>query len=190
MTKSQYLPTDPVIYQVYPRSFADSNGDGTGDLKGITSRLDHLAHLGVNGLWLTPIFTSPQFDFGYDSHTAFVSLRNMFPSLRRSRSARRIAAVETTKHTGHQNAHKKSANAQSNHLIGRAQIKHADTTNKHIADNNVEKSPQYVDSGGRKSLTRRFGERALEAFPHDSTDKMRNSICDKCTAEKIGHVVN
>ncbi|MEO1028885.1 MAG: alpha-glucosidase [Pseudomonadota bacterium] len=54
------------IYQIYPRSFADSNNDGVGDLKGITSRLDHVASLGVDGIWLSPFFTSPMADFGYD----------------------------------------------------------------------------------------------------------------------------
>ena len=55
-----------VIYQVYPRSFADSNGDGVGDLNGITARLDHIASLGVDAVWLSPFFTSPMKDFGYD----------------------------------------------------------------------------------------------------------------------------
>jgi alpha-glucosidase len=55
-----------VIYQVYPRSFADSNGDGIGDLPGLTARLDHIAGLGVDAIWLCPVFTSPQRDFGYD----------------------------------------------------------------------------------------------------------------------------
>jgi alpha-glucosidase len=54
------------IYQIYPRSFADSNGDGIGDLPGITARLDHVARLGVDGIWLSPFFTSPMRDFGYD----------------------------------------------------------------------------------------------------------------------------
>ncbi|MDJ1113983.1 glycoside hydrolase family 13 protein [Microbacterium dauci] len=55
-----------VIYQIYPRSFSDASGDGIGDLPGITSRLDHLASLGVDAVWLSPFFTSPQKDAGYD----------------------------------------------------------------------------------------------------------------------------
>lgn len=58
--------TGAVVYQVYPRSFADSNGDGIGDLGGIISKLDHLAELGVDVLWLSPIYSSPQHDNGYD----------------------------------------------------------------------------------------------------------------------------
>ncbi|WP_235562628.1 alpha-glucosidase family protein [Brevundimonas sp. Root1423] len=55
-----------VIYQVYPRSFADTNGDGVGDLAGVTAHLEHIASLGVDGVWLSPFFTSPMKDFGYD----------------------------------------------------------------------------------------------------------------------------
>ncbi|WP_409019020.1 alpha-amylase family glycosyl hydrolase [Brevundimonas vesicularis] len=55
-----------VIYQIYPRSFADSNGDGIGDLNGITEHLDHVASLGVDGVWISPFYTSPMKDFGYD----------------------------------------------------------------------------------------------------------------------------
>jgi glycosidase len=57
---------DGVVYQIYPRSFMDANGDGIGDLAGIRARLDHLVWLGVDGLWLSPIFPSPMADFGYD----------------------------------------------------------------------------------------------------------------------------
>ncbi len=55
-----------VIYQIYPRSFADSNGDGIGDLPGITAHLDYVASLGVDAIWISPFFTSPMKDFGYD----------------------------------------------------------------------------------------------------------------------------
>ena len=55
-----------VIYQVYPRSFRDSNGDGVGDLRGVIAGLDHIAGLGVDGLWLSPFYRSPMKDFGYD----------------------------------------------------------------------------------------------------------------------------
>ena len=55
-----------VVYQIYPRSFSDSNGDGVGDLPGILSRLDYLAELGVDVVWLSPVYTSPQDDNGYD----------------------------------------------------------------------------------------------------------------------------
>jgi alpha-glucosidase len=57
---------DGVLYQVYVRSFADSNGDGVGDLPGLTGRLDHLAWLGVEGIWLSPTMPSPNADWGYD----------------------------------------------------------------------------------------------------------------------------
>src|SRR5436309_3395491 len=55
-----------VVYQIYPRSFQDSDGDGNGDLRGIEARLDHLTWLGADALWLSPIYPSPLADMGYD----------------------------------------------------------------------------------------------------------------------------
>ncbi len=71
LAQTSSTSTDPwwkhaVIYEAYPRSFQDSNGDGVGDLKGITERLDYLQSLGINAIWLSPIYPSPQVDFGYD----------------------------------------------------------------------------------------------------------------------------
>src|ERR1700752_2548013 len=54
------------FYEIYPRSFADSNNDGIGDLNGITSKIDYLNNLGGDAIWITPCFPSPQVDFGYD----------------------------------------------------------------------------------------------------------------------------
>src|SRR6266513_2583012 len=55
-----------VFYEIYPRSFADSNNDGIGDLKGITEKMSYLHDLGVDAIWISPCFPSPQVDFGYD----------------------------------------------------------------------------------------------------------------------------
>ncbi len=55
-----------VVYQIYPRSFADSNGDGMGDIPGITAQVDYLAELGVDVVWLSPVYASPMDDNGYD----------------------------------------------------------------------------------------------------------------------------
>src|ERR1700679_319030 len=55
-----------IIYEIYPRSFQDSNGDGIGDLDGILQRLDYLAQLGIDAIWISPIYPSPMADFGYD----------------------------------------------------------------------------------------------------------------------------
>ncbi|MGZ5403906.1 MAG: alpha-amylase family glycosyl hydrolase, partial [Nocardioides sp.] len=65
MTDQQWWKS-AVVYQVYPRSFADFDGDGVGDLRGITGRLDYLALLGIDVIWLSPVYRSPMDDFGYD----------------------------------------------------------------------------------------------------------------------------
>jgi alpha-glucosidase len=87
-----------VIYHVYPRSYADSDGDGVGDLRGLAGRLDHLAWLGVDAVWLSPIYRSPMKDFGYDvsDHTAiepqFGTLED-FDALVDAAHARRIRVL-------------------------------------------------------------------------------------------------
>ena len=57
---------EAVVYQIYPRSFMDSNGDGIGDLNGIRQKLDYLKELGVDVIWISPFYKSPMFDNGYD----------------------------------------------------------------------------------------------------------------------------
>ena len=69
-----------LIYQIYPLSFMDSNGDGSGDLQGITSRLDYCRWLGVDAVWLSPIYPSPMIDFGYDV-SDFTDIHPLFGTL-------------------------------------------------------------------------------------------------------------
>ena len=57
---------ESIVYQIYPRSFQDSDGDGLGDLNGITSRMEYLKQLGINVIWLSPVYESPCDDNGYD----------------------------------------------------------------------------------------------------------------------------
>ena len=76
------------IYQIYPRSFCDANGDGIGDLVGITRHLDHVASLGVDAIWISPFFTSPMVDFGYD----VADYRDVDPSSARSPTSTRWCA--------------------------------------------------------------------------------------------------
>ena len=66
---------DAIVYQIYPRSFCDSNGDGMGDIKGIISKLDYLKELGINAIWLSPVYDSPQKDNGYD----IANYRDIYP---------------------------------------------------------------------------------------------------------------
>lgn len=64
--KNEQWWKDAVIYQIYPKSFKDSNGDGIGDINGIISKLDYLEKLGIDAIWLSPVYKSPQDDNGYD----------------------------------------------------------------------------------------------------------------------------
>ena len=65
---------EAVVYQIYPRSFMDSNGDGIGDINGITQRLEYLQELGIDVIWLSPVYQSPNDDNGYDIRQSWKSL--------------------------------------------------------------------------------------------------------------------
>ena len=70
------------IYQIYPKSFADANGDGIGDLKGITSKLDYLQELGITAIWLSPVYDSPMDDNGYDIAN-YEAIADMFGDMKK-----------------------------------------------------------------------------------------------------------
>src|SRR5580692_3043149 len=65
-TTTRRWPEGAIVYQIYPRSFFDSNKDGIGDINGITRKLSYIKSLGVNAIWLSPFYPSPMADFGYD----------------------------------------------------------------------------------------------------------------------------
>lgn len=69
-----------VIYQIYPRSFMDASGDGVGDIPGVIERLDYLTSLGIDAIWLSPIYPSPMADFGYDI-SDYADVNPLFGSL-------------------------------------------------------------------------------------------------------------
>jgi alpha-glucosidase len=75
-----------VIYQIYPRSFQDTDGDGVGDLRGIVRRIPYLIELGVDAIWISPIFRSPMADFGYDV-SDYIDIDPLFGTMQRTRSA-------------------------------------------------------------------------------------------------------
>jgi alpha-glucosidase len=83
-----------VIYEIYPRSFQDSNGDGVGDLNGITERLDYLRDLGVDAIWISPMYPSPQVDFGYD----IADYRNIDPQYGTLADFDRLLAAAKQRH--------------------------------------------------------------------------------------------
>lgn len=80
LDKKNYWPQNAVIYQIYPRSFKDSNNDGIGDINGIIEKLDYLQDLGINTIWISPIFMSPMADFGYDVSN-YCAIEPMFGTL-------------------------------------------------------------------------------------------------------------
>src|SRR5215207_2945358 len=80
MTENPNWWKEGVFYQIYPRSFYDTNGDGIGDMPGITQKLDYLAWLGIEGVWISPFFESPMDDFGYDI-TDYLNVDPIFGTL-------------------------------------------------------------------------------------------------------------
>ena len=87
-----------VIYELYPRSFQDSNGDGIGDIKGITSRLDYLHDLGIDAIWITPMYPSPGIDYGYDI-SDYMAIDPLYGTHGRLRQPRRRS--EEARHPHH-----------------------------------------------------------------------------------------
>lgn len=91
---------EAVCYEIHPRAFADGNGDGTGDLPGATARLDHLAQLGVDAVWITPFYPSPLADGGYDIAERVSQVRILRQAKAPNRS-RRVASASSPKLRAH-----------------------------------------------------------------------------------------
>src|ERR1700729_3474493 len=113
------------IYEIYPRSFQDSNGDGIGDLNGITERLDYLQKLGVEAIWLSPIYPSPQVDFGYDISN-YVGIDPQYGTM-----------------------------ADFDRLVGRAQKRNIRVIMDMVLNHTSDKHPWFIESESSKTSPKR-----------------------------------
>ena len=114
-----------VFYEVYPRSFADSNHDGIGDLNGITSKLDYLKQLGVDAIWITPCFPSPQVDFGYDV-SDYENIAPMYGTLK-----------------------------DFDHLVGEAKKRHMRVILDYVINHTSDKHKWFIDSKSSRTSPHR-----------------------------------
>jgi alpha-glucosidase len=122
--------TDPwwkhaVIYEIYPRSFQDSNGDGVGDINGVASRLDYLEDLGVDAIWITPMYPSPQVDFGYDI-SDYEAIDPQYGTL-----------------------------ADFDHLVSEARKRHIRIIMDYVPNHSSEQHPWFLESRSSRSNARR-----------------------------------
>ncbi len=152
---------DGVIYQIYPRSFADSNGDGIGDLKGIIGKLDYLADLGVDGIWLSPIYPSPDCDFGYDiadykDIDAKYGTLDDFKNLLNETHKRGLHLImdmvlnhTSTEHPWFQEAKKSKDNPYHDYYLWRNPVKNGKKPNNWLSTFSNKTAWEYVESCGQ-----------------------------------------
>lgn len=152
---------DGVIYQIYPRSFADSNGDGIGDLKGIIGKLDYLADLGVDGIWLSPIYPSPDCDFGYDiadykDIDAKYGTLDDFKNLLNETHKRGLHLImdmvlnhTSTEHPWFQEAKKSKDNPYHDYYLWQNPVKNGKKPNNWLSTFSNKTAWEYVESCGQ-----------------------------------------
>ena len=146
---------DAIIYQIYPRSFLDTNGDGLGDIRGIISKLDYLKDLGINCIWLSPIYDSPQIDNGYDISDYY----NIYPP---------FGTLEETKELFDE-AHKRGIKIIMDFVGNHTSDKHKWFLDI-IKDNNSPYRDYYIVRNGKNNKAPTnwsgfFGEKAWEKIP-------------------------
>ena len=146
---------DAIIYQIYPRSFLDTNGDGLGDIRGIISKLDYLQDLGINCIWLSPIYDSPQVDNGYDISDYY----NIYPP---------FGTLEETKELFDE-AHKRGIKIIMDFVGNHTSDKHKWFLDI-IKDNNSPYRDYYIVRNGKNNKAPTnwsgfFGEKAWEKIP-------------------------
>ena len=164
MNKTSWFK-DAIIYQIYPRSFKDSNDDGFGDIKGIISKLDYLKELGVNCVWLSPIYDSPQEDNGYDISDYF----NIYPP---------FGTLEDTK-LMFDEMHKRGIKVIMDLVVNHTSIKHKFFQDVLNNKDSIYKDYYIIKKGrnnGKKppnNWTGFFGEKAWERLPNSDEYYLR-----------------
>ena len=162
MENQQSWWKEAIAYQIYPKSFFDSNGDGIGDIRGITAKLDYLNNLGVNLLWLNPIYCSPDDDNGYDI-SDYQAINPQYGTM---------ADFENFL----QEAHRRNMKVIMDLVINHTSDEHPWFIESRKSQDNPYRD-YYIWRDGKEGALRIIGDRTFRSQPGHSTNGRINTTC-------------